>query len=250
MITYLKTNTNSPLVDSPFAKLASFITHNDLFLGIPPKAINSESKPNFIHQRAAEILELTSDDSEFVAARIRHLDFLIRSSDLANKVNWKSSMEHAWDSNTLFNSTNFDPIIENNGSLELLAIKVGSPTIGRLMWRFNVTKNQTTFTIVSSYGDTKTVNVANGASATTNLFDSGYNLRINNKLPNQTTVNATVKVGWPYSGNVVYLKNRILQNTDLIIQLLNNKPDFKNYFDKYVPVENVIAAFVIALDAV
>ena len=157
--TYNSNNRAAQPVDGPFAKLAQYLPARPNYLGIPPTGnIDSATANTLMLQAAAEALGLTNLDSDFVAKRILHLDFIVRNSKFAAAATWRSSLNSPQTANITFDST------------------------------------------------------------------------------------------VPYYGDCVAIRNAILDNKDLVFQLTKAKPSYYLAMSKDNPVEDTIAAFILAVD--
>ena len=219
-------------------------------LGAPPVPTNGDVPKSNLYSDAAKILELNSDDSDFVALRIRHLDFAARQSLIADQINWKSSTAEAWNLAPIFDRPTGVEINTSSSLIKLTALKAFTSNSSILNWNFTLTAIGSQFTIQNAAGNTQSFTVASQQTLTVPLGNSGYNLFIQNFLTGNQTANATIAVRWPYVGDLIPVKDRIVGSTDLIMQLSVNYPDIFNYCQQYSAPEDVIAAFLIALDAV
>lgn len=252
---YTATDSAADWVDAPFAKMRPFIlgTSSSL-LGFPPIPTNGTLNASDLYRQAATLLELTSSDAEYVAARIRHLDFIARNSSLGDRMTWRSTLKDTWHESKIFDkpvgffSTSSTPNVILSGA------KTTNTVIGRVVWNYsiNATTDSTnsTFTVQDLDGNLVQATVARNANTSIALTNSGYILLIQNKLNANQSMTGTITVRWPYIADLIGLKNNIVQNTDLLLQLTVNDSELLKYLTPATAPEDVIAAFLLAIDSI
>lgn len=237
------------LVDSPFAKLQPYITAKQGALGIPLTSNGLNTTNQDYLRQAANILELTGN-AEFVAARIRHLDYILRNSRFAAAAKWRSTLASTWLVEPLvatpvgFTATSSNPLVALSG-----IIAQTQTDYARLVWTYDLTGTTNDFTLSNASGYNASFTVIQGNTGSVPLEDSGYLLQVLNGMPGGSNMTGTIKIVLPYSGNCVPIRDAILANGDFIQQLTYNKPLYAAAMNKDTPVEDTIAAFLLALDA-
>lgn len=240
------------LVDSPFAKLSSFFNVVPSRLGIPPIPVNSDFKPTDLHRRAAEVLELTERDGAFVANRIKHLDFIARYSSLADRMNWRSSIKGNEEYGREFDTPIKFSASSSNPSVILSGIKQSNVIGNKLNWYYSLATegNSNTFILSDDLGNSRLVSVLIDSVGLIPLGDSGYTLRIANNMGGGESMTGSVTITMPYVGNILPIKTNILANNDLLIQITANAPELLQYFKSDSLPEDVVAAFILAIDSI
>ena len=204
-----------------------------------------------MYQKAAELFQLDGQDLEFVANRVRHLDFTVRNSALADRVNWKSSTVDAWSQYPIYNqaygvSFNFNSSgLKINGTVK--STEIDGPILN---WVFSILGEANQITIRDGKNYQQEYTVPKGSATLIPLGDSGYSILLSNSLTSGQTAVGTVSVRWPYSGDLAQVKNRIISATDFVTQLIDGKSDLAKYFNEYAAPEDTVAACLIALDSI
>jgi hypothetical protein len=249
-ISYQIFTSQTQLIDSPFVKMARYSNTGESVLGTPPIPTNGEIPTSNLYEKAARVLDLNSEDSNFVALRIRHLDFAARQSLLADSITWKSSTAEAWNLAPIFDKPTGVEINVSSPLVKLTPINRFVSNSTRLNWNYVLTATGAQFSIQNDKGVTQSFQINAQQTLTVPLENSGYSLFIQNFLTGAQTATATINITWPYIGNLVPIKNRIVEATDLLMQLSVSYADIFKYCQPYSAPEDVIAAFLIGLDAV
>ena len=249
-ISYKIADPNIKLIDSPFVKLAQYIESKPSALGMPPMPISGDIPKSDLYAKAVKVLELDSDDSGFVANRLRHLDFAARQSVLANRIDWKSSTADAWNQAPIYDEDTGVKVDIYSGNVQIDPIEIFRSIGPKLNWTFLLTANGNQFSITGDRGFNTSFELATLEIKTIPLSNSGYSVVLRNFLTSGQTASARIKVTWPYVGDLVPIKDNIVRSTDLLSQLSVTYPDVIEYCQPYSNPEDVIAAFLIALDSV
>jgi len=246
---YMQTSSEK-LVDSPFAKMAPYFSVTSSRLGFPPIPFSADVSYSESRIQAAAILELNSPDPDFVTARIRHLDAVARTSRLASRLNWRSTLKDTFDSSTIFDrfsgfsATTTDSNVTLNGFIDF------KPSGSILTWHFTIASSDSTnFSLISNYNDRLSLNVSQGNVGTLSLGNSGYKLVLKNNMSGGDNMVGNIKISWPYTGNVIPIKNAILANSTFLDVLTINDPLLLTYLKQDSAPEDVIAAFLLAVDS-
>jgi len=248
---YYLTNPSDKLVDSPFAKMAEHFYVVPSLLGFPPIAFDSNTAYSDIYRQAAQILELDSPDSEFVSARIRHLDAVARISRLASKMDWRSTLKNTFDANTIFDKFVGFSATTSNPKLSIDGLIDSKPSGSILNWNYTVFSSGSSINFIAqgSYNDSFEFTVNQGGVGVFSLGNSGYKMIVRNNMPGGDSATGQIKISWPYRGNVIELKNRILSNSLFLDTLTANDTSLLNYLKSDSAPEDVIAAFILAVDS-
>lgn len=251
---YTLTNNNSDLVDAPFAKMRPFMLSNSSLLGFPPTPVNGNVNTSNFYRRAAELLGLISLDTEYVAARIRHLDFVARTSSLAEHMTWRSTLKNTWNESKIFDKAVGFFSTTSTPNVILSGTKIINTVVDRILWNYSIsasTNNTSSiFTIQDADGSKVETAISRNASGSIALMNSGYNLQIDNKLNANQNMTGTITVRWPYKADLIDLKNNIVQNTDLLVQLTINNSELLKYLTPTAAPEDVLAAFLLAINSI
>lgn len=247
---YTISSPTEPL-DGPFAKLRLFMLGELAALGFPSAASNNNLNASNLYQQAAEILELINPDTEYVAAKIRHLDFIARTSRLADRMTWRSVLKNTWNENRIFDrpvgffSTMSTPNVILSGA------KIKLKMTDRMVWNYTLAATtdttNSTFILEDLKGGIVQAVIPRNTTQTIALGDSGYNLQIQNNLNANQSMTGIINIRWPYALDLIKLKNNIITNTDFLTQLAVNSADLLMYFTSDNSVEDVLAAFLLAV---
>lgn len=251
---YIVTNSNADLVDAPFAKMAVFMINKLPTLGFPPEPISSKTKSSNLHRQAAELLDLIQGDSEYVAAKIRHLDFIARNSRLADRFTWRSTLKDTWNEVRIFDKPSGFFYTSSTPKVTFSGLRYSNNIDNKLQWNYSIsaTSNSTvsTFTIRDSNDQVSQINININSNATIVLSDAGYNLLIQNNLNANEGMTGTITIRQPYKMDLIALKDLITQNTDFLTQLTVNDPDLLKYLQPDSSVEDAVAAFLLAVSSI
>lgn len=248
-ISYTTTSSNAKLIDSPFVKLAQYFKLNFDILGMPPIPISGNIPKSDLYDKAVKVLELDGNDSGFVASRLRHLDFAARQSTLANRIDWKSSTAAAWNQVPIYDDATGIKINLYSGNLQLNPVEKFKVTGTRLNWLFLLRADGNQFSIIEDGNFNISFQLEPLENIVVSLSNSGYSLGIRNFLTAGQTASADIKISWPYSGDLVSIKENIVRSTDLLSQLSVTYPDVIEYCQPYSAPEDTVAAFLLAIDS-
>lgn len=248
--TYYAKNLNQPFFDSPFVKMAGYFSTQPNVFGYPLIPNNQDIPKSPLYAKAVEILELNSVDPLFVGARIRHLDFAARQSELADSITWKSSTSDAWEKLPIYEQYSGINITTTNPAIQVSVTKYVEEISGsKLNWGFTLSGQNTQFTLSDGI-KVNTFEIASGATASIPLGTSQCSAFIRNLLGSGQEGTVTIQIAWPYRGDLAYIKTRILSATDVITEITNTRYDLLQYMQRYSMPEDVIAAFLIGLDSI
>jgi hypothetical protein len=238
------------LIDSPFVKLAQYIDSRAEILGMPPIPLTSNISKSNLYSQAVKVLDLNNEDKAYVACKIRHLDFAARQSALANQITWKSSTADAWTQAPIFDQPTGSKVANLTGNIQVTPLKQYNVSLPPLNWTFLISGNGSNFSITGSKNYVQSFSINNGQSTVVTLSNSGYSVFIRNFLTSGQTASCRVEIAWPYVGDLIPIKNKIIAATDLLTQLATTYPDITKYCQQYSAPEDTIAAFLIAVDSV
>lgn len=247
MISY--DSSNPVLVDSPFAKMLGAFPVQALVVGIPPVSKTHSSDPLPEYSEAARLLGLDSVDPEFVARRVRHLAYITRHSKFADRVSWRSYLEHV---------DRLMPIVDEPEGLVNIAglpsncsyalIKTSNPAPDQTLWRISVTG---TFTGASGlfFRVNSDTSVSFGSRLPTTVIGaSGYSMSFTSGLGVGDSINFSAVLRVPYSGNCADIYGALKAKPDLVRRVMRDNTEYSDAFFNSDCVEDAIAAFILAVD--
>ena len=234
------------IVDSPFAKLLNGRSLDPL-LGLPPIATDVSIEPRPEYAIAADVLGLNASQ-EYTAVRIRHIDFIIRNSSLADDIDWPSSSYGLWDSTPLVDfGAGFIPLYTPSNDFKLSISSNGTPiNKQKLEWNFTLSGTSPSFTLSGSdgYSESKVISQIGSFK----LSDTGYNLNFSHTIPGSISMSAAFKYTQSYAGSTLDIANSIRKAKDLCSIISKDNPEYQQFLFDSCPVEDTVAAFILCLD--
>ena len=246
----LYTSANLIPVDEPFAKLILNNPTLSFYAGIP--AISSSDYPESVKAQyviAANALGLNSNNSNYVAKRIRHLAYCIRNSKFAESINWRSCLA---DIDRLI------PVIEEplgltqitstpNIKYSLTIIDTLSTT--ELDWDVSVSGVGQSPIQMYVNGQAAGATWTTGSSARIPVGGSGYAMQFNLiSIGNGDSVSFNAKLLLPYVANLADTYATIKNMLDFINQIAYNKKEYLDAIFNGDSVEDAIAAFILSVN--
>ena len=242
-------SSNPVLVDSPFAKMLTAFPVQAQAIGIPPVSKNHVADLLPEYAEAARALDLDSSDPEFVARRVRHLAHIIRHSKFADRINWRSYLEHV---------DNLLPIVDEPQGLTSVSglpsncsytlLNVSTPAANQTYWGISVTG-----TFNGSSGLVLKVNSQHVASfggrlTATPIGASGYTFAFTSGLGTGDSINFSAVLRVPYSGNCAAIYSSLKSKPEMVRRILRDNQEYSDVFFNGDCVEDAIAAFLLAVD--
>lgn len=248
---YYLQSSSDKLVDSPFAKMAPHFSATSSRLGFPPIPFNADVVYSDIHHEAVSILGLDSPDSDFVSARIRHLDAVARTSRLAYRMDWRSTLKNTFNSSTIFDRFFGFSATTTNSDVAINGLVDSRPSGAILNWNFTVFSSGSSINFIAQggYNDTFEFTVNQGNVGVFTLGNSGYKMVFRNNMAGGDSMTGQINIRWPYVGNIIPIKDSILSNSAFLDALTINDPLLLNYLKQDSAPEDVIAAFLLAVDS-
>jgi len=240
-------SSNSAPVDRPFAKLLHRSGGLDSIRGIPPVSSSDWPYANLAsYDRAASILGLDSSDRHYVAARVRHLAYILRSSRFAGRISWRSCLNQLDDLVPMFNSSS--GLVDEAGKVGSLTVSLltsGEQDPQRLSWNVRIAG---TMPSLQLFIDGAAAGGFSTSLPATPLQGSGRSIVASCSAANGTAISYSARVAGTYSGNFAPILERIKSSREFFFSL---KPD-QAYIDAVISgdvAEDAVAAFILAVDA-
>lgn len=247
----LYTSANLIPVDEPFAKLILNNPTLSFYAGIP--AISNSDYPESVKAQyviAANALGLNSNNSNYVAKRIRHLAYCIRNSKFAGSINWRSCLA---DIDRLI------PVIEEPLGLTQITSSSKIKYALTIINTFNATELDWDVSVSGEIGSIPIQMYVNGqaagapwttgSSGTIPVGGSGYAMSftlIGEGSGDVISFNA--KLLLPYVANLADTYATIKNMRDFINQIAYNKKEYVDAIFNGDSVEDAIAAFILSVN--
>ena len=245
----LYTSANLIPVDEPFAKLILNNPTLSFYAGIP--AISSSDYPESVKAQyviAANALGLNSNNSNYVAKRIRHLGYCIRNSKFAGSINWRSCLA---DIDRLI------PVIEEPLGLTQITSTTNIKHALTIIGNFNATELDWDVSVSGTGGGLIQMYVngqaagapwLQGPSATIPVGGSGYAMSFTISVGQGAPVSFNAKLLLPYVANLADTYATIKNMRDFINQIAYDKKEYVDAIFNGDSVEDAIAAFILSVN--
>ena len=246
----LYTSANLIPVDEPFAKLILNNPTLSFYAGIP--AISSSDYPESVKAQyviAANALGLNSNNSNYVAKRIRHLGYCIRNSKFAGSINWRSCLA---DIDRLI------PVIEEPLGLTQITSTPNIKYSLTIIDALSTTELDWDVSVSGVVGESPIQMYVNGQAAgetwqqgpsgTIPVGGSGYAMSFTISVGGGDAVSFNAKLLLPYVANLADTYATIKNMRDFINQIAYNKKEYLDAIFNGDSVEDAIAAFILSVN--
>jgi hypothetical protein len=240
------TSANPIPVDRPFAKLLQGRQGLADIAGIPPVSQGSYHSDKLeTYLRAAAILGLDSADSRQVARRVRHLNYILRSSRFSDRISWRSGLGALDSLAPIFDEP--EGLVDVEGAVSGLNVRLvlgGSVDPDRSSWRISISGTSPNLQL-------RVDGVAVGSPFSTStplpatpVPGSGRSIVASSSV---STVSWSAELRIPYSGDFSGILARVHANKDFLLRM----QPAQEYLDAVAGdiAEDAVAAFILSVDS-